>query len=186
MMSIHEVMRPMLPTADPGDSPYHILPAVGPAAPSRARLGWTVARLARSWRSLLDARLAPHGLTQSRWRVLNVVATTSRSLTQRELADRLAIEAPTLVRLLDRLEADGLVERRPDGQDRRRKVIGLGPKAAPATDAIAREITTVRAELLGGLTDDQIAQALLVLDAVQDAADNLLALTPRAQTEDRP
>ncbi|MEN2978137.1 MarR family transcriptional regulator [Tistrella bauzanensis] len=176
----------MLPIAEPGETPQQILPAVGPAAPPRARLGWTVARLARSWRSVLDARLAPHGLTQSRWRVLNVVSTTSRPLTQRELADRLAIEAPTLVRLLDRLEADGLVERRPDGQDRRRKVIGLGPKAAPATDAIAREIAAVRADLLGGLTDDQIAQALLVLDAVQGAAEHLLAAMPRPESEDRP
>ncbi|MFD0387503.1 MarR family winged helix-turn-helix transcriptional regulator [Tistrella bauzanensis] len=114
------------------------------------------------------------------------MSTTSRPLTQRELADRLAIEAPTLVRLLDRLEADGLVERRPDGQDRRRKVIGLGPKAAPATDAIAREIAAVRADLLGGLTDDQIAQALLVLDAVQGAAEHLRAAIPRPEPEDRP
>ena len=70
----------MLPVIDPVNATVPV-PTTGPDAPPRARLGWTVARLARSWRALLDQRLAPHNLTQSRWRVMNVVATEPRALT---------------------------------------------------------------------------------------------------------
>ena len=46
---------------------------------------------------------------------------------QRELADLMHIEPPTLVRHLDRLEADGFVERRPDPDDRRRLLVFVTP-----------------------------------------------------------
>ena len=164
----------MLPVIDPVNATVPV-PTTGPDAPPRARLGWTVARLARSWRALLDQRLAPHNLTQSRWRGMNVVATEPRALTLRELAERLAIEAPTLVRLLDRLEADGLVTRCADPDDRRRKVIRLGPNAAPATRTISQAITEVRDDLLGDVPEERIVEALALLDMIQARTDRLLA-----------
>src|SRR2546428_10313528 len=66
----------------------------------------------------IDARLAEAGGSLSTWILLRH-AVEEGALSQRLLASRMAIEGPTLVRHLDRLEAEGLVERRRDPTDRR-------------------------------------------------------------------
>jgi DNA-binding MarR family transcriptional regulator len=71
---------------------------------------------------VLDQRLSAKGASLWNW-VLLREATRASGASQRELADLMHIEPPTLVRHLDRLEADGYVERRPDPDDRRRLLV---------------------------------------------------------------
>ena len=66
----------------------------------------------------LDRRLAERGASLWNW-VLLKEAANAEGASQRELAQHMRIEPPTLTRHLDKLEADGLVERRPDPDDRR-------------------------------------------------------------------
>jgi MarR family transcriptional regulator for hemolysin len=66
----------------------------------------------------LDRRLREHGASLWNWLLLKEAAGGERA-SQRELADHMRIEPPTLVRHLDKLADDGLVERRPDPDDRR-------------------------------------------------------------------
>lgn len=65
-----------------------------------------------------DARLAERGASLPTFIVLKH-AMERNGVNQRELAEGMGIEAPTLVRHLDRLEHDGLVERQRDPHDRR-------------------------------------------------------------------
>ena len=71
----------------------------------------------------LDRRLYEHGASVWNWVLLREAAHASDGnapgASQRELADLMGIEPPTLVRHLDKLADDGLVERRPDPDDRR-------------------------------------------------------------------
>ena len=76
----------------------------------------------RAVADVLDARLSDRGASLWNW-VLLREATRASGASQRELADLMHIEPPTLVRHLDRLEADGYVERRPDPDDRRRLLV---------------------------------------------------------------
>jgi DNA-binding MarR family transcriptional regulator len=66
----------------------------------------------------LDARLHEVGASLWMWLLLRH-AIQAQGPSQRELADLMRIEAPTLVRHLDKLEEQGLVERRRDEHDRR-------------------------------------------------------------------
>jgi MarR family transcriptional regulator for hemolysin len=66
----------------------------------------------------LDRRLGEHGASLWNW-VLLKEAAHADGASQRELAQHMGIEPPTLVRQLDKLTEDGLVERRPDPDDRR-------------------------------------------------------------------
>jgi MarR family transcriptional regulator for hemolysin len=66
----------------------------------------------------LDRRLSEHGASLWNW-VLLKEAAHAEGASQRELAQHMGIEPPTLVRQLDKLTEDGLVERRPDPDDRR-------------------------------------------------------------------
>jgi len=85
----------------------------------------TNARVARRWRKLLDERLKDLGVTQARWFTMVCLQRGGGGLTQRELARLMTIENPTLVRLLDSLEEQGLIERRPSERDRRARLLYL-------------------------------------------------------------
>ena len=70
----------------------------------RDQFPFAVARVTRRWRKLLDERLKDLGVTQARWSTMVYLQRGGEGLTQRELAHLMAIENPTLVRLLDSLE----------------------------------------------------------------------------------
>ena len=72
----------------------------------------------RSVHDELDRRLSEHGASLWNW-VLLKEAANAEGASQRELAQHMRIEPPTLVRHLDKLADEGLVERRPDPDDRR-------------------------------------------------------------------
>jgi|SRR5215213_290591 len=72
----------------------------------------------RSVHDELDRRLSAHGASLWNW-VLLKEAANAAGASQRELARHMRIEPPTLVGHLDKLADDGLVERRPDPDDRR-------------------------------------------------------------------
>lgn len=87
--------------------------------------------LARKWRAYCDERLREAGMTQARATVLYWLDASPEVLTQRQLADIVGIEGPTLVRQLHALEAKGLIERVPMRGDRRAKGIRLTDAAKP-------------------------------------------------------
>jgi len=72
----------------------------------------------RSVHDELDRRLGQHDASLWNW-VLLKEAAKADGASQRELAQHMRIEPPTLVRHLDKLGEQGLVERRPDPDDRR-------------------------------------------------------------------
>ncbi len=76
--------------------------------------GTLLAQTSRAWRAELDRRLSHLGLSQARWLVLLHLARHRDSPTQRELAQSVGVEGPTLARLLDGLESQGLVRRLAD------------------------------------------------------------------------
>jgi DNA-binding MarR family transcriptional regulator len=59
------------------------------------------------------------GITFGQWKVLVILTRIQDGLTQKEIADQLGLEAPTLIPIIDKLESDGFVERRVDQNDRR-------------------------------------------------------------------
>jgi DNA-binding MarR family transcriptional regulator len=85
-------------------------------------------------------------------------------MSQNELATICEVEPITVGRLVDRLEARGLVERRPDPADRRVKRLHLLPAAEPIVREIAAYKEDLDSEITEGLTDslrDAFVDALL-------------------------
>jgi MarR family transcriptional regulator for hemolysin len=87
--------------------------------------GFELAVASRRWRKRLDEALAEFGLTDATWRPLLHLGRLGDGARQNDLARSLGIEGPSLVRLLDRLEAAALIERREDAADRRAKTLHL-------------------------------------------------------------
>ncbi len=115
------------------------------------RFAMQLAQLSRSWRAELDRRLVGLGLSQARWLVLLHLARFDTPPTQRELAQSVGVEGPTLARLLDGLEAQGLVGRQAVAEDRRAKQITLSAKAQPMIEQIEAISTQLREELFAGI-----------------------------------
>src|SRR5947208_7678332 len=89
--------------------------------PNINELGLVLFGTARAWRTKLDQRLRPLGLSQGKWRTLMHLSQGGNKLTQKEIAERMGIEGATLAGLLDRLQNDGWVERRGSAENRRCK-----------------------------------------------------------------
>ena len=130
------------------------------------RLGRAIGHISRRWRSRLDARMAGFGLTEARWLPLLALARWGDGVTQKDLAASLGVEGPTLVRTLDWLEREGMVERRSLPADRRAKTVHLTPRAAALYQGIEREAAAIRAEILDGVTEAEIETCLRVLDRI--------------------
>lgn len=148
------------------------------------RLGITIAQIARRWRGRLDQRIAEYGLTEARWLALLAISRGGEGMTQKDLAGRLLIEGPTLVRTLDWLEGEGLVERREAPHDRRAKTLHLTPKARPLIHRIEAAATGVRAEILAGIPEAELANCLAVLERVAIGLAAPAPPPPAAEVED--
>ena len=119
------------------------------------RFGMQLAQMSRGWRAELDRRLAGLGMSQARWLVLLHLARFDEAPTQRELAQSVGVEGPTLARLLDSLEAQGLVQRHAVVEDRRAKKIILSETARPLIAQIEAIATSLRQELFVGITEEE-------------------------------
>jgi MarR family transcriptional regulator for hemolysin len=158
--------------------------------PSRTRpqpreFGALLAETARVWRQRLDERLRPLGLSQAKWVALYRLARMAEAPTQAALAAELGVEAPTVARLLSRLEAAGYVERRPAAGDRRLKVVHLTARARAEAARIDRVAADLRGELMAGLDSTEFEAAFRILLEVRRRLGPVAAAAPAARRDRR-
>jgi len=96
----------------------------------RSTLGFVLHDVARLMRKRFEQRARAAGLTRSQWQVLAKLS-MHEGIHQKGLADLLEIESITLVRLLDKMQERGLIERRSHATDRRLSLLYLTPGAHP-------------------------------------------------------
>jgi len=112
-----------------------------------------------------DRRARLRGMTRAQWAIL-IWLERQPGISQKELAELLEVEPITVARLIDRLEANGMVERRPDPKDRRIWRLHLQPAALPELEQISHQ----RADLNRLLTAD------LSSEAVETTTETLIAM----------
>lgn len=116
----------------------------------------------RKMRTLFDGLVRKQGLNLSRARLLLQLA-HNEAITQTELAALLELEHPTIVRLLDGLEKQGLIRRSTMDGDRRVKQVSLTPAAAGQVAALDDTVASMRAILLRDVTEEELEVASRVL-----------------------
>jgi MarR family transcriptional regulator for hemolysin len=112
---------------------------------------------ARRWRALVDERLRGIDQSSARMEALGTILNSPKLSAQVDVARRLRIEGPTLTRMLDSLERDGLVERMPDPNDRRTKLLQITPQGEEVLEKIFEITDVLRARLLAGVSSEMIA-----------------------------
>lgn len=127
-------------------------------------------RTAALWRTRLDERLRPWGMTQTTWRALWILRGNECRYNQRLLAERLDIETPTLVHIIDRMEALGLLRRVPDSQDRRQKYIEITPAGLDLAEEIEVEVVAMRRQMLAQIDAAELEAGVALLKRLLDNA----------------
>jgi DNA-binding MarR family transcriptional regulator len=153
-------------------------PSTSSHARLRRTLGFLLQDTSRLMRRRFIQRARETGLPLNRSEVsLLRHVKHEQGINQATLASYMDIEPVTVLRLIDRLEAEGLVERRPDPSDRRVWTVWLTEAAGPMLERIKAITLSVRKEALGGFSAQQ-AEALIeslvavrenLIEALEDA-----------------
>ena len=130
-------------------------------------LAFSINDVARLLRTYADHAAGRFGMTRAKWAVL---ARLDRfeGLKQTELAEMLDLQPITLTRLLDGLADNGLIERRPDPEDRRAKRLFLTPAARPLLERLSALGEDLMATALAGLEPADVDARLGRLTSVKE------------------
>ena len=139
----------------------------------------------RLLRKLIDRRLHPLGLTRAQWSVLAILSNRD-GLSQSQLAEMLEIEKTTTGRLIDHLEKNRWIERRPIPGDRRLWGVYLTEQARPLIAEVERIVLSTRMEMLSGLTPPQQQDFSLALQAVKANLSKALSMDQSGPPPDEP
>ncbi len=129
-------------------------------------MGFLIADVARLMRRNFDRRAQQIGLSRAQWQVLAWLK-RNEGISQAALADLLEMSPMTLVRLIDKLEAAGLVQRRPRPGDRRSYRLYLADHAHPLLDRLWEMGAETRRQAQAGISKADEALLLDVLTAIR-------------------
>lgn len=127
-----------------------------------------MAQLIRQWRRAVDRQLEPMGLTEATWMPLLHLARAPEPMRQKDLAASLALDSSSVVRLLDGLQAAGLIERF-EGEDRRVKTVHLTPQGLRTVERVEALVDEAREKLLGDIPARDMQVAFRVLEHIGSA-----------------
>jgi DNA-binding MarR family transcriptional regulator len=143
--------------------------------------GFLLKDLSRRYVQRFEVRAREISLTLPQCKVLARLE-KNEGVSQARLAELAEVDAMTMVRILDRMEADGLLERRPDPADRRARCLYLTPKAKPLLDEIWRMSEATRAEVFAGIGKDERDVLIDVLERIHENLCRLEGTPPRVES----
>jgi len=139
--------------------------------------GHLVALCGRAMAKDLNQRLATLGLSVGQWGALFSLSQND-GMTQTQLADALSVEQPSMASTLKRLEADGLIRRKPHLTDRRSSTIHLTARARKQLPSIVEQVHATNSHALKGLTRAEIGEFKRLLRVVISNASDPDPLLP--------
>jgi DNA-binding MarR family transcriptional regulator len=130
--------------------------------------GMLLLKIGKAAERRFEKALKPSGLSPRHLGVLFEVQACPTS--QQALIETIGVDPSKLVGLLNDLEADGLIVRKRDQEDRRRHIVEVSAKGSARLEEAKKIAATVEEELLGGLDAGQRAELLALLAHVADSS----------------
>jgi MarR family transcriptional regulator, transcriptional regulator for hemolysin len=121
----------------------------------------------RILRNYVDHRAKERGTTRAQWVVLFRLR-TQEGLSQVDLAEVLELQPISLVRLLDRLVEQGLLERRHDPKDRRANQLFLTEDGRRLVDDLDSLRDSIAVDVLNDIPDEAVSTSLKTLRDIKD------------------
>jgi DNA-binding MarR family transcriptional regulator len=134
---------------------------IGPSSTMRAVT--SVMRVQQILQAAVDAALKPHNLTFARYEALVLLSfARARKLPMRVMGERLQLHPTSVTNIVDRLQADGLVERIPHPTDRRATLVAITEAGTERLEEATKSVTEMDFGLVGlGAEDKDTLFALL-------------------------
>ena len=124
----------------------------------------------RQWQRMADHRLQPLGISVACAMPLLMIQRAGGGIRQITLAQQLGMEGPSLVRLLDKLCADGLVRRQSDASDRRAKLLWLTDQGEGLVERLEETLIRLREEVFGAMDEQELRTALKLWQLLGEAS----------------
>ena len=135
-------------------------------------LGWALGAVLRAWMRATSGLFADLPGGPRGYQVLSM-ATGSVCGTQAAMAESIGVDRTVMTHLIDDLEADGLVERKPDPADRRARRVLLTPRGRERYDELAAQMRHVERAVLSGLDDASAEQLRSLLFRATSTLDDV-------------
>jgi MarR family transcriptional regulator, transcriptional regulator for hemolysin len=142
--------------------------------------GFLLKETGRLYTERFEQRAGALGLTLPQCKVLVFLA-RCEGISQAQLAELTDLEPMTLVRILDRMESDGWLERRSDPADRRARRLFLEAKGKPLVDDVWHLVDLTRREAFAGIPRKHADLVIELLEKIQSNFAALEALPSRAE-----
>jgi MarR family transcriptional regulator for hemolysin len=134
---------------------------------ARRHIGLRFTIIARMLRNNFDRQVVALSVTRSQWAMIAVVSRVPGA-TQRTIAEALEMSEASAGRLIDRLCADGLLERRDRHDDRRARAVYLTPAAEPLLEKLASIARASEARMFKGFSEDELESLGGLLNRIYD------------------
>ena len=128
---------------------------------SRAELEFRFSRLlilaARRWSTFIDEAIRQKtGQPRARWQTLAALAFSDGPIATIELAERMGVQWPSLIRTLNELEAEGLIERRINPDDKRSRLVTITDNGLAVFREVKAVLDPTRAALLESFSEEEM------------------------------
>jgi MarR family transcriptional regulator for hemolysin len=125
----------------------------------------------RSWTNRIDRMLRLEtGQSRARWQVLFTIGFAEQPATMTEICHRARVQWPTMMRVVQDMERDGLIEREDCPVDRRSKLLRLTAAGEAVIARIQPTLDRERAALLAHLSDEELRTCETMLRRIFEAA----------------
>lgn len=125
----------------------------------------------RSWTNLIDNLLRREtGQSRARWQLLFTIAFGEQPTTMTDVCHRARVQWPTMVRVVQDMEREGLIEREDNPADGRSKLLRLTPAGDQLIAKIQPTLDRERAALLSALSDEELQLCEKMLRVIFEAA----------------
>lgn len=136
----------------------------------------------RAWMNRIDNMLRHEtGQTRARWQVMFAIGFAEQPATMTDICHRARVQWPTMVRVVEGMERDGLISREDNPADGRSKLLRLTPEGARVTAAIQVILDRERSALLAELSGEELKLCTKMLQKIFEAA-----IAPHSQSRKFP
>lgn len=130
--------------------------------------------LSRNWRRAVDMALAPFALSEAFAGPLIFLKRSGGGISQSQLADLSGIGDASIVRIVDRLVAIGLIDRKVDADDKRLRRLDLTEQGHALAERMELALAALRAQVFDGVTEAELQTCNAVIARLSGAIDEAL------------
>jgi MarR family transcriptional regulator for hemolysin len=124
----------------------------------------------RLWRKMARHAASAHGVSEAASSPLLWIARLGENVRQTALADAVGIEGASLVRLLDELQASGLITREQDPNDRRANAVNLTQRGTEVVAEVNDALNALRLDVFAAIPREDAETAIRIFKAIEAAA----------------